>query len=178
MKTKYFKLLVVTLIILVLSSIVTTSVFAKGKFSKIVISEGGLTSAIELTNPDLMDFGSFIGFPGALKETPTVSGTGYWIRRYGQDEYGRYIEEDQLRYYPATDDSTGYIFYEGLVSGSSEYDGHWFNASRPGETILKKAIEQANNEAKSTTLRRWIIFFLALCAILGALIIIRKPQRT
>jgi hypothetical protein len=44
--------------------------WAKGNFSKIVVNGGDLTSAVEITDPALLDFFSFSDFPTAETTKP------------------------------------------------------------------------------------------------------------
>ena len=57
-------------------------------------------------------------------DPPSNPGIGYEIRRFYIDGR-REIAFDRLHYYP----DTGFVFYDGIVNGSSEYDGDWYKAS-------------------------------------------------
>lgn len=122
----------------------TASGLAKGPFSKITVRGGELTSEIEVTDPALLGFGSLMSIPNALNPAPQVTGEGYLITRYGQDSNGQYIAWDSLRYYPAAANGRGYVYYVGLINGSSEYDGHWFNAVPSGETAIREILDNKN----------------------------------
>jgi hypothetical protein len=73
---------------------------------------------------------------------------------------------DQLHYYPYT----GYVYYDGLVNGSSEYDGKWYAATPSAEEPFRAALAE---RARLT----WIPFAV-LVLIVGGFIIAynRKPR--
>jgi len=109
---------------------------AKGAFGLVVIS-GGLAADIEVTDRHLLDFGSFNDFSQSLIEAPADPGTGYVISRgWPNDAFTPFAPWDRLRYYPGAAGQPGYVFYEGLVNGSSEYDGHWYRASADAEKYM------------------------------------------
>ncbi|HSK66210.1 MAG TPA: hypothetical protein VK888_04725 [Anaerolineales bacterium] len=60
---------------------------------------------------------------------------GYEIRRYYIDGK-REILFDRLHYYP----STGFVFYDGIVNGDSEYDGEWYSANLAIKTAFESAV--------------------------------------
>src|SRR6185369_2409145 len=106
-------------------------------FGLVVISGGGLAADIEVTDRHLLDFGSFNDFSQSLIEAPADPGTGYIISRgWPNDAFTPFAPWDRLRYYPGAAGQPGYVFYEGLVNGSSEYDGHWYRASANAEQYL------------------------------------------
>jgi hypothetical protein len=73
------------------------------------------------------------------------------ITRYEQDSNGKYLAWDSLRYYPNTTNGRGYVFYVGLLNGSSEYDGHWFYAVSSSETVFQKIVNtQKASSSKAT----------------------------
>jgi hypothetical protein len=116
-------------------------VFAKGNFSKIVVSGGSLTSDLVVTDPALMGFFSFSNFPDARTGKPQDINIddGYIVSR-GGEENGVFEVWDRLAYYPNTDGAGGYIYYEGLVNGSSEYDGKWYIASIAGDVAMRRLL--------------------------------------
>jgi hypothetical protein len=104
--------------------IIPTFVFAKGGFDYITVKGPGITGEITITDPALTaDFFAFADFSKGAIETPADPGQGYQIVRV-------YVVEnkdqpfDQLHYYPYT----GYVYYDGLIAGASEYDGEWYAA--------------------------------------------------
>lgn len=103
-------------------------VSAKGPFSKVTISGGELPVAVEVTDTDLLQFFSFSNFPNAATSAPSV-GEGYVVTRYYQNADGSFDAWDTLHYYPGSAGSSGYVFYDGLVDGSSMYDGKWYIAN-------------------------------------------------
>ena len=92
--------------------------FAKGEFDYIVIKGPGITGDISVTNPDLtQDFSSLQIFhrrnSASLRPRAGYQIVRMIVKGSSSDPF------DQLHYYPYT----GYAYYDGLVNGSSEYDG-------------------------------------------------------
>lgn len=112
--------------------------FAKGEFDYIIIKGPGITGEINVTNPALTaDFFAFADFSkGAINE-PIDPGEGYQVVRvYVVDNKAQAF--DQLHYYPYT----GYVYYDGLAEGSSEYDGKWFAADVDANEPFRSALNQ------------------------------------
>jgi len=53
-------------------------------------------------------------------------------------ENSKGIPFDELHYYPYT----GYVFYDGIVNGSSEYDGKWYTANPPVNEPFRAALAE------------------------------------
>jgi hypothetical protein len=122
-------------IALLVSLIASITALAKGGFSFISIAGPGLKEPVRLTDPALTtDFFAFADFYQDKAKAPTDPGEGYEITRHYVDG-GREIIFDRLHYYPGT----GFVFYDGLENGESEYDGEWYTA-QPG---IKTAFEAA-----------------------------------
>ena len=114
-------------------------VFAKGNFDYITIKGPGITGEIDVTNPALT--GDFFAFTDFTNEVPPPAdpGQGYQVVRVFVETVDSKPSDhpfDQLHYYPYT----GYVFYDGLVEGSSEYDGRWYaanpSANEPFRAVL------------------------------------------
>jgi hypothetical protein len=121
-----------TLIILIASS----TVFAKGGFSFITITGPNLKEEIRSNDPALTeDFFAFADFFRNRTKSPAAPGVGYEITRYYLDGK-REIPFDQLHYYP----ETGFVYYDGIVNGSSEYDGEWYAAKPEIKTIFQSTL--------------------------------------
>lgn len=120
-------------IALLITLIASITAFAKGGFSFISITGGNLKDELRVTDPDLTtDFFAFADFSRAKTKAPTDPGTGYEITRYYIDGK-RETAFDRLHYYP----ETGFVYYDGIVNGSSEYDGEWYTA----QPEIKKTFE-------------------------------------
>jgi hypothetical protein len=119
-----------------LALIASMTVLAKGGFSFISISGPGIAEDIRATDLKLTeDFFAFADFSRDTVEAPRDPGMGYEIRRYYIDGK-REILFDRLHYYP----STGFVFYEGIVDGDSEYDGEWYSANPAIKTAFESAV--------------------------------------
>ncbi len=104
---------------LLLTLMISITVLAKGNFSFITISGPNLKETIRSTDPALVtDFFAFADFSRTPVEAPANPGVGYEITRFYIDA-GSESAFDKLHYYP----ETGFVYFDGLVGGSSEYDG-------------------------------------------------------
>ena len=123
---------VAALVILCTSSVV----FAKGNFSFIKIIGGDLKEEVRSTNPALTtDFFAFADLFQDKTEEPANPGTGYLVTRYYMDG-SRETAFDHLHYYP----DTGFVYYDGLVDGWSEYDGKWYTAKPEIKTAFETSL--------------------------------------
>jgi hypothetical protein len=125
--------LVLALLLTLLTSI---TVFAKGSFSFIEITGAKLKDEVRLSDPALTtDFFTFADFYRNKTETPIDPGVGYEITRYYLDG-SREIAFDKFHYYP----DTGFVYYDGIVNGSSEYDGKWYTAQPEIKSTFETAL--------------------------------------
>jgi hypothetical protein len=122
---------------LLLTLITSTVALAKGNFAFIIVSGGNLKNKLRLTDPALTnDFLVFADlFRNEQAEAPANPGIGYEITRYYSDN-GVEQAFDHLHYYP----DTGFVYYDGMVNGWSEYDGHWYRAQPRVKTAFEKAL--------------------------------------
>jgi hypothetical protein len=129
------KKLVVLTVVVLLSSM---HVFAKGAFDYITIKGPGITGEINVTSPALtQDFFAFADFSKGSIEPPVNPGEGYQILRVYVVDLNPQVF-DQLHYYPYT----GYVYYDGIVNGSSEYDGKWYIANPSVEAPFKAVLAE------------------------------------
>jgi hypothetical protein len=121
------------LLTILMSSI---TAFAKGGFSFIAITGPDLKEEVRATDLALTeDFFAFADFYRDRTKAPTDPGTGYEITRYYIDGK-REIAFDRLHYYP----DTGFVYYDGIVNGSSEYDGAWYTAKPETKAAFEKVL--------------------------------------
>jgi hypothetical protein len=121
---------------LLLALITFITAFAKGNFAFISITGPDLKDTVHVSDPALIDeFFAFANFFRAGTQAPANPGVGYEITRYYVNDGKHEIAFDRLHYYP----DTGFVYYDGIVNGWSEYDGKWYTA-QPG---LKKIFETA-----------------------------------
>jgi hypothetical protein len=112
------------------------TVFAKGNFSFIEIKGGGLNGALRSTDPALTtDFFAFTDFTQPVAAAPADPGIGYEIVRYLPYD-NQTLPFDYLHYYP----ETGYVYYDGIVNGRSDYDGKWYVANSKAKIPFEKAL--------------------------------------
>ena len=121
---------------LVVSLIFSVTVSAKGGFDFIAISSPNLKEEVRVTDTALTeDFFTFADFSKDKTEAPADPGQGYEILRYYIDGK-REIIFDRLHYYP----ETGFVFYDGIENGESEYDGEWYTAESEIKSIFESAL--------------------------------------
>lgn len=111
------------------------AILAKGIPTHVMIYGPGLPGRVDITDPSRL---SLLGTAG-LEQVPTtipappVTGPGYEIERGGFD---------RVRYYPDPAGGRGFVYYVGIINGSSEYDGHWYYASAGGEQALRSILTE------------------------------------
>jgi len=159
-----------TLLLAVGLLIPSVLVFAKGEFDYITVKGPGITGEIDVTNPELtQDFFTFADFTQGEAPAPADPGQGYRIVRvYVEftDSKPKDLPFDQLHYYPYT----GYVYYDGLVEGSSEYDGKWYAANPAAEKPFRSVLMQR-------ALLAWIPFGVLVVALIVFFIAYnRKPK--
>jgi len=147
----------------------TTSALAQGPFSYITVRGPGISGDLSVTNPALLDFFAFADFSKGPVEVPTDPGEGYEVVRSLVDGKTNKVQNfDYLHYYP----DTSHVYYDGLVEGSSEYDGKWYIARPESEAAFRSALAE---RARLT----WVPFavFVVLLVIFGAAYFRKQPNR-
>lgn len=137
---------------------------AQGGFDYLLVKGPGITGEIDITDPALTEsFFAFADFKKGSLSAPSDPGQGYQIFRiYVEDNKDQPF--DQLHYYPYS----GYVFYDGLINGSSEYDGKWFAADPSANGPFRAAL------AKSARLT-WITL-AALLVILAVFFVAYRSK--
>ena len=121
---------------LLLASFTFMNVLAKGSFAFISIMGPDLKEPVRISDLALTeDFFTFADFYRDGTEAPADPGVGYEITRYYVDG-NQESAFDKLHYYP----ETGFVYYDGIVNGSSEYDGKWYTAKPDIKTIFESAL--------------------------------------
>jgi hypothetical protein len=177
---------------LLIACITAIPVFAKGGYAFLTITGSDLKETVRTSETALTkDFFAFADFYRDRVEAPADAGTGYEITRYYMDRE-REIAFDQLHYYP----TTGFVYYDGIINGSSEYDGGWYRA-RPEMKSMFEALlagapiirpqpvnpetdpaNEPGTSQPSATLNRTRPFLpIAVAAGLAAIILIRFSRR-
>ncbi|MDP1545827.1 MAG: hypothetical protein Q8L87_07380 [Anaerolineales bacterium] len=134
---KYFSFLFVAGLL-----IPATAALAKGNFDYVTVKGPGITGEINITNPALTeDFFAFADFSQGEAPAPADPGEGYQvIRVYVETVDNKPTDQvfDQLHYYPYT----GYVFYDGIVNGESEYDGKWYAANPAADAPFRAVLAE------------------------------------
>lgn len=165
MVRKYFTLLLALGLLLP-----TVFVFAKGEFDYLTIKGPGIIGTINVTDPALtQDFFAFADFTKGEIPAPTDPGQGYQVLRVYVEVVDSKPKEqafDLLHYYPYS----GYVYYDGVAEGSSEYVGKWYVANPAAETPFRSVLFQNG-------LLAWVPFGILVIILAGFLIAYyRKPK--
>ncbi len=160
------KLLIIALLFFLPAAIA----HAKGNFDYVTIKGPGIIGEINATNPALTtDFFAFADFSKGEINPPAEPGQGYQVVRvYVEftDSKPKDLPFDQLHYYPYT----GYVYYDGVAQGSSEYDGKWYAANPSAEAPFRNVLAQR-------ALLAWIPFgALVIILIVFAAAYYKKPK--
>lgn len=159
-------------LILSLLLITARSVSAKGNFDKPTVQDIASGREFQVTEPALMGFFGLSDFDNGTRETPKV-GTGYEITRWAISRVDgeTYVPVDRLRYYPSSSTNTlgrGWIFYEGLVNGSSEYDGMWFTTTRNSDALMQRILSSTQTlEASRPTPMTFGLIGIGAAGLIG-----------
>jgi hypothetical protein len=104
----------------------TSAALAKGSFAFVSVSGENLKGELRLYDTSItQDWFAFADFQQSVTAAPlTTPEGGYEITRYYIDGR-RNMAFDHLHYYPRA----GLVYFDGLVNGSSEYDGKWYRAN-------------------------------------------------
>jgi hypothetical protein len=107
------------------AALVPAAALAKESFNFVSTQGADLRAEVRSSDPVLTsEFFAFADISAAPIAAPAAPGIGCEITRY-YIHYGGAQAFDRLHYYPAADA----VYYDGLVSGYSEYDGHWYGAN-------------------------------------------------
>ncbi len=121
---------------LICSLMISVMVSAKGGFDYLTITGPGLKDSAQVTDTALTeDFFAFANFYEDRTKPPADPGVGYEILRYYEEGIGARAF-DRLHYYP----ESGFVFYDGIENGESEYDGGWYTANPAIKPIVESAL--------------------------------------
>jgi hypothetical protein len=154
--------------------------FAKGGFDFLTITGPDLEQAVRIDDTRLTeDFFTFANFSEDRTKAPADPGKSYEITRHYLQGMGSVIF-DRLHYYP----ETGFVYYDGIENGESEYDGEWYRANADIRAVFEsvlaaqiaglKAENQPVNEASGLSPARPSLFqspILPLIALMATLTI-------
>ncbi len=147
-----------------------TTARADGGFDYIAIKGPGIIGEIDVTQAALTeDYFAFADFTQGSIPAPANPGQGYQIVRLYvvfEDDKPRNVPFDELHYYPYT----GYVYYVGVVDGTSEYDGKWYAANPAAEAPFRGVLFQR-------ALLAWVPFVLLVAILVWfAVAYYRKPR--
>jgi len=110
---------------------------------KLLVKHVNSGRTFEITEPSLLGFMAFADLTKPLSSTPQMT-DGYEITRYWPN--GPF---DHFHYYPGTETTPGYIFYDGFIQGWSDSDGKWYQVR---ETTDRAMHDLLSIPAKGPTL--------------------------
>jgi hypothetical protein len=132
----FFRIRVALGIALLLSLVASIRVSAKGGYAFITVSGPGLQEEVRTTDAALTtNFFAFADFYRDKTTAPANPGVGYEITRNYIDGNREYVF-DRLHYYP----ETGFVYYDGIENGESEYDGEWYIAKTEIKVVFQSAL--------------------------------------
>lgn len=154
------------LFLLLVLMIPTSVVFAKGNFDYIIIKGLGITGDMTVTDPVFTgDFFAFADFSKGAVPPPANPGEGYQILRiYVVDMKDRPF--DLFHYYP----DSGYVYYDGVADGSSEYDKQWFVANPMIDKPFRALLSQNDRLT-------WYPFIALVLILAGIYLVYSRKQK-
>jgi hypothetical protein len=129
---------ILSFIVAITLLLIPTFVFAKGPFTYLTIKGPGISGDISVTNPAMLDFFAFADFSKGGIDAPANLGEGYEVTRSFVNENDEVQNFDRLHYYP----DTRYVYYDGLINGSSEYDRQWYVARPDVESSFQTVLAE------------------------------------
>jgi hypothetical protein len=170
----------IALCLLLLTILISGSVFAKGPPNKVTIIHPNLSEPVEITDSVLLDsfaMGHFVNFESSIA-VPEAVGDGLEITRWYAVGGTRLKAIDKFVYYPDLKGGKGTIFYEGIIDkmfiyGGSPLDGKWYQPTEEGKLVMQELITAYNllpNETKSflsilQNNRRQVLSYFGLLAV-------------
>jgi len=113
---------------------------AKGPPSSATIRGPSLNGEVEITDSVIVSgfaLAAFENFEGGALDSPQLT-QGYLITTY----FGKGRPFDHFTYYLDPQGALGYVFYNGIVNGSSEYDGKWYRVTPQGDRAIRRLLAQ------------------------------------
>lgn len=161
MRLKQTSLLVV-ISCLVFVLLVSTSTKAGADAVKVVVKDPQSGVEFETTDPALMGFFAFANLSARLPVAPTPSVPGYLVTRYWDN--GPF---DRFHYYPSSEDTPAYIYYDGFIQGWSDSDGAWYAVPEETDAAMKKMLIEHKLPVKAEN--PLVSYLLAAVAAIGVL---------
>lgn len=132
------KMITMGLLVVGLCAVSVIGAGAKGPSDWVEFQMPGMYRNIRLELPDVpedLSFGQFEDFLNPI-QGPDNLGPGFMITRGWFDDQGKAEPWDRVMYFANLEGDLGYVYYFGIVNGSSEYDGRWFQVSEAGQAAL------------------------------------------
>jgi hypothetical protein len=137
---------------ILLLALTATAALAKGDFDHITISGLGLQGEVEVTDRPTLDALGMISITGSFTEiaAPAEPGEGYEITRYYLDSRTDVLFAfDHVMFYPGEDGAPPVVQYVGIMNGSSEYDGDWYQPTDEAARAMQAIVAEHGAETSS-----------------------------
>ena len=133
--------LLASILLVVLAFSLASIAEAKGPFQRIVAFTG-IGGSVPIEDSELIEFFSFSNFQNQIA-WPAAPGEGVLITRYFEDQStGEEIAFDHLWIYPRTEGRGPFVFYQGIINGSSEYDGKLYEGDLEAWMKLREILDR------------------------------------
>lgn len=108
----------------------------------IIVDDLALASRLSLTMLEDVDH-------GAIDEPTNLDlDAGYRLERgFFEENVETFVPWDASVYYPDPEGGRGYVFYDGIINGGSEYDNKWYRARMEAEAVLQQVLYGAQTQA-------------------------------
>lgn len=132
---------------------------AKGTPTYVAITGSGLPNSIEVRDPLVLENLDMISLMNIWKPIaePAKRGLGVEITRYG-GKPGALQADDRLHYFPNPTGGLGFVRYDGLINGGSEFDNKWFQANVCGDRTMRRLLAGQGASTSSGLLGSITIF--------------------
>jgi hypothetical protein len=139
---------------------------AKGNFSSILIIDLETGQVRLVDDPQLGGFFALSDLTNGSGEAP-IHAKGYELWRLSEGHAGGLFAVDHLRYYTSGSQRHGYIFYEGIVNGVSEYDQKWFPSTPAGDGLMQGVLSRSGDQPAPAINSLAAVAILSLAFIVG-----------
>jgi hypothetical protein len=108
----------------------------------IIVDDLSMASQLSLTMLEDVDH-------GAIDEPTNLDmDVGYRLERgFYEENVETFVPWDASVYYPDPEGGRGYVFYDGIINGGSEYDKKWYRARMEAEALLQQVLYGAQTQA-------------------------------
>jgi hypothetical protein len=141
---------------------------AMSEINLVILEAEGLSFQVFDTN--FLDFYAFSNFPESVAEKPQELDRSILVTRYTPVD-DVYIQPlDQLIYYPSSDNSGGYVYYVGMLTGTSDYEQKWYRGTPEAEAMIQATFERHEKDLSKMVM-------ISLAAFAGLIFLVLRSVR-